>query len=682
MALLRWFRWAAVVRFSMVDALAPALDRLSAAGARRGPRSTALACALALTNCGDDTPVEGDESTGSSTGSVTDSGGEDDGETTTGSSSGSGASESSGDTTVSETGEGSTSNADTDGSESSGDESGESTGEAFVCDPIDLGSATGAVFVGSTQDAGDDLPEICVQFGGPELELSWTAPSTDSWQFDTLGSSFDTVLQVVRGDCYGDALGCNDDFSGLQSAMLLDLVVGDAVVVLVGGFGGASGDVVLNIGIAAPGDCCEAGFFGGCDDETCEASVCAIDPSCCNDVWDTICSHTLAPLVCAECAEPGSCCFEQPDAGCTDAACTAEVCDLDPSCCDEQWTASCAALAATRCSACKPADCCTAHDTPGCGMSTCEAIVCTQWDSWCCMVEWDVWCAQLANDNCPSCQDPGPCCVANPGVGCEDPAVETCVCDALPQCCNAQWTGACVDAVADLGCGACEPLDTSCVDFDLGSATGQVATGTNVGAGNDTTVSCTAAGGEEHVFSWTTPSSGTWIFDTAGSNYDTALSVRFPDCTGSELACTGYLGDTTSQIKLDLVDGQPVVITLDGFGAASGNYVLNINPPPGIGFCCAANGSPGCGSAPCEATVCAADPSCCSNDWTAACAAIAVTECAACQGLGDCCSAHMSAGCNDLECAATVCQLDPWCCDVEWADWCVDEAQSWCAGGC
>ena len=51
----------------------------------------------------------------------------------------------------------------------------------------------------------------------------------------------------------------------------------------------------------------------------------------------------------------------------------------------------------------------------------------------------------------------GACCepLDDGEVGCEDPAIETCVCDAMPTCCDTAWDQACADAVEGLACGVC-----------------------------------------------------------------------------------------------------------------------------------------------------------------------------------------------------------------------------------
>jgi hypothetical protein len=47
-------------------------------------------------------------------------------------------------------------------------------------------------------------------------------------------------------------------------------------------------------------------------------------------------------------------------------------------------------------------------------------------------------------------------------------------------------------------------------------------------------------------------------------------------------------------------------------------------------------------------------------------------------GAGDCCVAHMNAGCEVPECCDTVCSVDPYCCQTQWDSLCEGEAQSMC----
>ncbi|MGH9867003.1 MAG: right-handed parallel beta-helix repeat-containing protein, partial [Candidatus Polarisedimenticolia bacterium] len=85
----------------------------------------------------------------------------------------------------------------------------------------------------------------------------------------------------------------------------------------------------------------------------CVASICAVDPYCCNTAWDNICVGEVRTVcnnfTCLESA--GSCnhtlCSFGPTltSGCDvpplSAGCVAQICAVDPYCCDEHWDAIC-----------------------------------------------------------------------------------------------------------------------------------------------------------------------------------------------------------------------------------------------------------------------------------------------------------------------------------------------------
>ena len=47
-----------------------------------------------------------------------------------------------------------------------------------------------------------------------------------------------------------------------------------------------------------------------------------------------------------------------------------------------------------------------------------------------------------------------------------------------------------------------------------------------------------------------------------------------------------------------------------------------------------------------------------------------------CPRAGDCCVANGSPGCDDATCCTAICAIDPFCCDVSWADMSADEANA------
>jgi hypothetical protein len=102
--------------------------------------------------------------------------------------------------------------------------------------------------------------------------------------------------------------------------------------------------------------------------------------------------------------------------------------------------------------------CCEEHDRPGCGGGPVEQCVCME-DEFCCATAWDVVCTVLVVTqgcgSCPGIGGDGPCCMPNRTPGCDDDAIEACVCRQDIACCTQAWDQLCVDAVARQSCGQC-----------------------------------------------------------------------------------------------------------------------------------------------------------------------------------------------------------------------------------
>ena len=105
----------------------------------------------------------------------------------------------------------------------------------------------------------------------------------------------------------------------------------------------------------------------------------------------------------------GLCCQAQDGApGCDDDAITSCVCEHDPFCCDDQWDEACVvAVVIHGCGTCEgvggDGDCCAANGTPGCDDDAIEACVCEA-DSVCCLEAWDETCALgVEFENCGQC---------------------------------------------------------------------------------------------------------------------------------------------------------------------------------------------------------------------------------------------------------------------------------------
>ena len=100
--------------------------------------------------------------------------------------------------------------------------------------------------------AGDPLPYCAAQFG-KGIWYVFTPPRNGTLVLDTRGSGFDTVLEIFTGSCGGlNPVNCDDDSGGSQiSAMTNSVAAGTACYILAGGYGGASGNLLLHANFTA-----------------------------------------------------------------------------------------------------------------------------------------------------------------------------------------------------------------------------------------------------------------------------------------------------------------------------------------------------------------------------------------------------------------------------------------------
>lgn len=142
---------------------------------------------------------------------------------------------------------------------------------------------------GRTDDATDDFGgSACgADMGGmggtgaPDIAFAFTASEAGTYEFNTVGSPFDTLISI-RSDCAGEELACNDDVSGMvrQSSVEVDLTACQTVLVIVDGYGpDESGNVVVNV-VAHEGLCGDGVDNDGdglldCDDDDCFSLECS-----------------------------------------------------------------------------------------------------------------------------------------------------------------------------------------------------------------------------------------------------------------------------------------------------------------------------------------------------------------------------------------------------------------------
>ena len=170
-------------------------------------------------------------------------------------------------------------------------------------------------------------------------------------------------------------------------------------------------------GDACAGECCEPKLTPWCNDKACCDAVCLVDIFCCTTQWDAFCASTARVNSACETAcpdplcgtpEAGPCCFPHQNANCNDQSCCDSVCAIDATCCETVWDQVCASIAVTECTICggglscgdpKAGSCCNEHAEPYCNNEGCCLVVCS-FDETCCDTAWDTICVQLAQAFC------------------------------------------------------------------------------------------------------------------------------------------------------------------------------------------------------------------------------------------------------------------------------------------
>ncbi|MBM4110029.1 MAG: hypothetical protein FJ254_01560 [Phycisphaerae bacterium] len=115
-------------------------------------------------------------------------------------------------------------------------------------------------------------------------------------------------------------------------------------------------------GASGLGSCFLAHTTSKCDNAVCCSTVCQFDAYCCTVRWDSTCA-VYASAFCdatnpGTCGDPtsGGCDVPHGTPACDNADCCNAVCAKDPTCCTQAWDSLCVAYAAAACTAqCEPA---------------------------------------------------------------------------------------------------------------------------------------------------------------------------------------------------------------------------------------------------------------------------------------------------------------------------------------
>lgn len=506
-------------------------------------------------------------------------------------------------------GDASSSSADAESSSSDG-------GGATACPAGDLGAVLPANALENTFGEADDFQGSCGGDGGPDLEYTFTAPQDGVYTFDTHGSSLNTVLYVLDGECGGPELACNDDGDGAQSALSVDLAAGQTVTIVVDSISAGGAPFVLR---AREGSfVCPLADLGD-----------TVPTSIAGDTEDAYRSHH------STCGGGAG-----PDAGYVFTAPQAGTYTFDT------FGSSFASILTVRdAGACDGAEIACGYDGVLAELDAGQSVVVVV-DSSFASGTFELHIDTLGG-TCPD-TDLGnvvPQTVAGDTSGADNTASGSCGgafspddlylftapqdglysfdtfdseldtvvylraggCDGAELDCNDDFADGVpqsrvVQGLADgesvlvavdgngSGAYALNVEQVSCPDDALPSLVPQDASGNTALAIDKLHASCSSGGPSDEspdlAYSFTAPADGEYTFDTFGSGYDTLLYVlEGAACNGSELACSdNYPGDATSALSLQLTAGQAVTVVVDGNFGGTGPFELHVGQLGG-GLC-------------------------------------------------------------------------------------------------
>jgi hypothetical protein len=445
----------------------------------------------------------------------------------------------------------------------------------------------------------------------------------------------------------------------------------------------------------------------GCEDPSCCNVVCAVDPLCCIEKWDLNCVAIAAdrcqPEPDSNCPCIGSCFDVHANAGCDDASCCAGVCAIDPACCSLSWDGECVGLArivccgAVGCGNFCAGSCFEPHPQPFCNDAACCAAVCDV-DPFCCITNWDSFCAAAADERCTvlcGVPDSGSCFVPRERPSCEDRECCDAVCAVDPVCCTIAWDGTCVDLAQGNPRRKALCAEPECGTFFAGDCCSPHDNPTC-----DDAACCEAVCAEDPFCC-----DSEWDATCAGIARENSACNCVSECGDP---CAGSCCEPRETPLCDDEACCSAVCAIDPFccelaGGSWDNLCVGIAltqepcddpcPVPGCGDpaaggCCAAKLTPNCDDATCCEAVCKLDSFCCDVSWDITCATLAGLECKLCQSelfcgspdAGNCLVANNTPFCDDFGCCSLICVIDDTCCTVQWDESCAKLAQGLCSG--
>ena len=120
----------------------------------------------------------------------------------------------------------------------------------------------------------------------------------------------------------------------------------------------------------------------------------------------------------------------------------------------------------------------------------------------------------------------------------------------------------------------------ACPRDDLGSTVPATIVDSTILAEDEFDASCANGTSGDFGYTFTAPATGSYIFDTLGSDFNTVVGIFDGSCDtmGTELACNdnAATGITESVAQVNLNSGQTVTVVVEGSYGASGDLQLNV----------------------------------------------------------------------------------------------------------
>lgn len=387
---------------------------------------------------------------------------------------------------------------------------------------------------------------------GTALSLCGTEDTRDIWfvyvasctgtaTVNTCDSNYDTVLSMFDA-CGGTEVECNDDDCGAASQISFAVTEGTSYYIRIAGYLGGTGYGDLFIECSGTAGCVAIPPITVDTESEEYAQVITDDPFCCDTEWDDICQTAYDILVnggdppandeCADAIEVSDGETEFTNIGATGIALSS--CGFEDD--TDVWftyEASCDGVVMI--------------STCGSGFDTILALY----------------------DACDGSE-----------VDCNDDAcglqsqlfVET-TAGTVYWIRIAGYEGAVGNGLLTISCSA-PPANDECADA-IEVSDGETEF-TTLGATGTATSSCGSDDTADIWFTYEASCTGTVMFSTCGSGFDTVLSL-FDACDGTEVDCNDDACGAGSQLFVETTVGTVYWIRIAGFGGAMGDGILTIS---------------------------------------------------------------------------------------------------------